>query len=153
MSQTLCKIEVFPAFALPIMSTLNWIFGTWGPEGAGDGAGDGAGAGDGGDEAGAGAGAWDRAGDGAGAGVGDGAGAAAGVGAGSGDSAGADAGAGDGGRDGPKQQVLCFAPIARKSCEKKDRACVDHSSEFGPCFYSINTVRTSADWCACYSMY
>ena len=37
-SQTLCKIEVFPAFALPMMSTLNWTFGTRG-RGAGAGAG------------------------------------------------------------------------------------------------------------------
>ena len=27
MSQTLCKMEVFPAFDLPMMSTLNWTFG------------------------------------------------------------------------------------------------------------------------------
>ena len=43
MSQTFCKMEVFPAFALPMMSTLNLIFGTReGCGGAGDGAGDGA---------------------------------------------------------------------------------------------------------------
>jgi hypothetical protein len=29
-SQTLCKIVVFPAFALPIMSTLNLTFGSRG---------------------------------------------------------------------------------------------------------------------------
>ena len=29
-SQTLCNIEVFPAFALPMMSTLNRTFGTRG---------------------------------------------------------------------------------------------------------------------------
>ena len=89
MSQTLCNIEVFPAFALPIMSTLNWIFGTRGL-GAGGGAGAWA------DGAGSGGGAGTRAGDG-GAGVG--------------------AGAGDG-EGGPRQQVLCCTPIARKCCEK-----------------------------------
>ena len=48
MSQTLCKIEVLPAFALPMISTLNWTFGTQGlGAGAGDGAGDGDGDGDG----------------------------------------------------------------------------------------------------------
>ena len=82
MSQTLCKMEVFPAFDLPMMSTLNRIFGT--REGCG--------------------GATDRAGDGAGAG--------AGVGAGAGNRAGGGAGAGDGGGDGTRQQVLCFTPIA-----------------------------------------
>ena len=50
MSQTLCNMEVLPAFALPIMSTLNRIFGTR-RLGAGGGAGarvgDGAGDGDG----------------------------------------------------------------------------------------------------------
>jgi hypothetical protein len=47
-SQTLRKIEVFPAFALPIISTLNGTFGTRGlGAGAGDGDGDGAEAGDG----------------------------------------------------------------------------------------------------------
>ena len=76
MSQTLCKMEVFPAFDLPMMSTLNWIFGTRGPRGAKDRAGDGAGAGDSGDVAGVEA--ADRAGDGARAGVGGDAGAAAG---------------------------------------------------------------------------
>ena len=55
MSQTLCKMEVVPAFALPMMSTLNWRFGTWREIGAGARAGVGAGAGDGGDGAGAGA--------------------------------------------------------------------------------------------------
>ena len=68
MSQTLCKIEVFPAFALPIMSTLNWIFGAReGCGGAEDSVGDGAdGAGAGaGVGASAGAGAGDRARDGA----------------------------------------------------------------------------------------
>src|SRR5882762_5079899 len=28
-SQTLCKIVVFPAFALPMMRTRNWIVGIW----------------------------------------------------------------------------------------------------------------------------
>ena len=75
MSQTLCKIEVFPAFAFPMMSTLNLTFGARGlGAGARDGAGDGDGDGDG-------------------------------------------TGAGDG--TGPKQQISCFAPIARKCCEKK----------------------------------
>ena len=107
MLQTLCKIEVFPAFALPMMSTLNWIFGTRGGCGcAGDSAGDG--------------------GDGAGAGAGVGASA----GAGAGDRAGDGAEAGAGGGDGTRQQILCFTPIVRKCCEKKDwAACVDHSSE------------------------
>src|SRR5947208_3222877 len=41
-------MEVFPAFDLPMMSTLNWIFGTRGGPGGGDGAGDDSGAGDGG---------------------------------------------------------------------------------------------------------
>ena len=73
-SQTLCKIEVLPAFALPMMSTLNLTFGARGlGAGARDGAGDG---------------------------VGDGTGVGAG--------------------DGPKQQISCFAPIARRCCEKKD---------------------------------
>ena len=61
MSQTLCNIEVLPAFALPMMSTLNWTFGARGlGAGARDGAGDGDGAGTGageGDGTGAGAGA------------------------------------------------------------------------------------------------
>ena len=130
MSQTLCKIEVFPAFALPMISTLNWIFATCEPGGTGDRARDDDGAGDGGDGAGAGAGAGDRAGDGAGAGVGgDGTGAAARVGAGAGDRAGDDAGAGDGAGDGTKQQILWFAPMTRKCCEKDWATCVDHSSE------------------------
>ena len=132
MSQTRCKMDVFPAFALPMMSTLNWIFGTRGESGgARDRAGDDAGAGDGGDGAEAGDGV-DRpgagdGGDGAEAGDGgDGAEAAAGVGAGAGDRAGDDAGAGDGGGEGSRQQVLCFTPIARKCGEKKDwAACVD----------------------------
>ena len=108
-------MEVFPAFDLPMISTLNWIFGTRvGRRGAGDRAGDGAGAGDGGE------------GSGAGAGVGAGAGAKAG------DRAGDDA-AGGGRGDGTRQQILCFTPIARKCCEKKDGvAYVDHSSEFRP---------------------
>ena len=134
MLQTLCKIEVFPAFALPMMSTLNWIFGTRGGcGGAGDSAGDGgdgagAGAGVG---ASAGAGAGDRAGDGAGAGDGgDGAGDDARIGASAGARAGDSAEAGAGGGDGTRQQILCFTPIVRKCCEKKDwAACVDHSSE------------------------
>ena len=133
------------------MSTLNWIPGTRGSKDAEDRAGDDDGAGDGGDGAGAGAGAGagDRAGDGAGAGVGgDGAGAASGVGAGAGDSARDDAGAGDGGGDGTKQQILWFAPMTRKCCEKDWATCVDHSSEFGPCYYTQSTVQTSADWCA-----
>ena len=92
MSQTLCKMEVFPAFDLPMMSTLNWIFGTRESGGAGDGARDGAGAGDG--EDGAMAGAGNRAGD--------------------------DTGAGDEGGDGTRQQVLCFTPIARKCGGKKE---------------------------------
>ena len=116
MSQTFCKMEVFPAFALPMMSTLNLIFGTRGGcGGAGDSAGEGA------------EGAEDSAGDG-----GDGAGADVGLGIGA--SAGARAGvsseAGARCRDGTKQQILCFIPIVRKCCEKKDWvACVDHSSE------------------------
>ena len=73
-SQTLCKIEVLPAFALPMMSTLNLTFGARG----------------------LGAGARDGAGDGDVNGTGVGAGA------------------------GPKQQISCFAPIARRCCEKKD---------------------------------
>ena len=135
-------MEVFPAFDLPMMSTLNWIFGTRGAPDGGDGAGAGAGVdvgteardrtGDGagsGDRAGVGvgvgvgvgAGAGDRAGDGAGAGGGgEGAGTAAGVGAGAGDNAGDDAGTGEGEGDGTRQQILCFTPIARKCCEKKD---------------------------------
>ena len=88
-SQTLCKIEVLPAFALPIMSTLNLTFGArglvgpardevrdWAKDGVGIGARDGA---------------RERAkeaGDGDGTGAGDGA--------------------------GPKQQINCFTPIARK---------------------------------------
>ena len=44
-SQTLCNIEVLPAFALPMMSTLNRTFGARGLE---DGVGDGDGAGEGG---------------------------------------------------------------------------------------------------------
>ena len=119
MSQTLCKIEVFPAFALPMMSTLNWISGMCESEGTVDKAGDDVGAGDGGDGAGAG----DRGGDGTAAGVGwDGAGAAARVGAGAGDRAGDDGGGEDGGGDGTKQQILWFAPMTRKCCEKKDWA-------------------------------
>ena len=131
-------MEVFPAFDLPMMSTLNWIFGTRGGPDGGDGAGAGAGidvgaeardrTGDGavsGDRAGAGVGVGVevgvRAGDGAGAGGGgEGAGTAAGVGAGAGDSAGDDAGIGEGEGDGTRQQILCFTPIARKCCEKKD---------------------------------
>ena len=73
-SQTLCKIEVLPAFALPMISTLNWTFGA-----RGLGAGARYGAGDGEDE---------------------GTGARAGA--------------------GPKQQISCFASIARKCCDKKD---------------------------------
>ena len=93
MSQTLCKMEVFPAFDLPMMSTLNWIFGTRGGcGGAGDRAVDGTEAGDGGCCTGAGSGG----------------------GAGAGDRAGEGSGAGDGGRDGTRQHVLSFAPIARK---------------------------------------
>ena len=41
-SQTLCKIEVFPAFALPMMSTLNRVpgmRGRWRPGGVGAGIG------------------------------------------------------------------------------------------------------------------
>ena len=54
-SQTLCNIEVLPAFALPMMSTLNW---TSGVRGFGSGARDGGGEGDGdGDGTGVGAGA------------------------------------------------------------------------------------------------
>ena len=122
-------MEVFPAFDLPMMSTLNWIFGTRESGGARNGAGEDAGAIDGVDGAGdggrdgdcAGAGTGDRGGDGAGAGVsGDGAGTAGGVGAGAGDRARDDAGAGDGGGDGTRQQVLCFTPIARKCGGKKD---------------------------------
>ena len=45
-------------------------------------------------------------------------GAGAGNGAGGGDGDGTGAGAGDG----PRQQISCFAPIARKCCEKKDGA-------------------------------
>ena len=134
MSQTFCKMEVFPAFALPMMSTLNWIFGTRGPGGSTDIAEDDAEAGDGEDRAGTGA--RGRAGDGAGAGAGgDGSRAAAGVGAEAeaediaGDD---DAGAGDGGGDGTRQHALCLTPIARKCCEKKEWArYVDHSSESG----------------------
>ena len=119
MSQTLCKIEVFPAFDLPMMRTLNWIFvPRGGSERARARAGDDDGAGDGGDGAGAGAGAGYRAGD--------------------------DVGAGDGGGDGTRQQVLCFTPIARKYGEKKDWATcvidVDHSSESG--LVIIHTVQT-----------
>ena len=77
-------MEVFPAFDLPMMSTLNWIFGTRGPGGARDRAGDDTGAGDSGDVAGVEA--ADIAGDGAGAGVGGDAGAATGDRAGGGDS-------------------------------------------------------------------
>ena len=136
-------MEVFPAFALPMMSTLNWIFEALegceledAKDSTGDG-GDGTGAGTG-VGASAGAGAGDRAGD-AGAGDGgDGAGtdtdadADAGIGARAGARAGDSAGAGAGGGDGTRQQILCFAPIARKCCEKKDWAtCVDHSSESG----------------------
>ena len=69
-SQTLCNIEIFPAFALPMMSTLNRTIGA---------PGSGAGARDGGGEG-------DRD------GTGDGDGAV------------------------PKQQINCFAPIARKCC-------------------------------------
>ena len=76
MSQTLCNIEVLPAFALPIMSTLNR---TCGARDFGAGARDGGGEGDG---------------DGDGTGEGDG--------------------------TVPKQQISCFAPMARKCCEKKD---------------------------------
>ena len=52
MSQTLCKIEVLPAFALPMISTLNRTFGAQAlgagaRDGAGDGDGDGTGRGDG----------------------------------------------------------------------------------------------------------
>jgi hypothetical protein len=56
-SQTLCKIDVLPAFALPMMSTLNRTFERGG---AGAGAGTGDGDGD-----------WDGDGDGDWAGVGD----------------------------------------------------------------------------------
>ena len=125
-------MEVFPAFDRPMMSTLNWIFGTRGGMDGGDGAGAGAGV-DVGAEArdgdGDGAGAGDRAGAGVGVGVGDcagaggggeGAGTTAGDGARAGDGAGDDAGTGEGEGDGPRQQILCFTPIARKSCEKKD---------------------------------
>ena len=70
MSQTLCKTEVFPAFDLPMMRTLNWIFVPRGESGRPrDRAEDDDGAGDGGDGAGAGAGAGDRAGDGGGDGT------------------------------------------------------------------------------------
>ena len=102
-------MEVFPAFDLPMMRTLNWILGTReGCGGAGDRAGDDGEAGDGGDGAGA-----------------DG-GVCASAGAWSGDRAGGGAGAGDGGRDGTRQQELWFTPIARNCCEKKDwGACVD----------------------------
>jgi hypothetical protein len=86
-SQTLCNIEVLPAFALPMMRTLNLTFGARGlVSRAGDGARDGA-----------------KDGDGDGTGAGDGAGAGDGT------------GAGDGA--GPKQQINCFTPIARKCCE------------------------------------
>ena len=105
MSQTLCNIEVLPAFALPIMSTLNLTFGARGlvgrvrdevRDGAKDGVGNGArdGVGNGakdGAKGGARDGARERAkeaGDGDGTGAGDGA--------------------------GPKQQINCFTPIARK---------------------------------------
>jgi hypothetical protein len=47
-SQTLFKIEVFPAFALPMMSTLNWTLNrTFGTRGLGAGVGVGTGDGDG----------------------------------------------------------------------------------------------------------
>ena len=97
-------MEVFPAFALPTMSTLNWIFGTRGEPDGVDGTEAGA-------EVDVGAEARDRAGD-----CGEGAGAAAGVCAGAGDKAGDDAGTGEG--DGTGQQALCFTPIARRCCEK-----------------------------------
>ena len=126
MSQTRCKMEVFPAFDLPMISTLNWIFGTRvGRRGAGDRAGDGAGAGDGGE------------GSGAGAGVGAGAGAKAG------DRAGDDA-AGGGRGDGTRQQILCFTPIGRRCCEKKDGIPFVGI----PILVIIYTIQTSADWCA-----
>ena len=114
MSQTLCKMEVFPAFDLPMMSTLKWIFGTRrGRGGPGDRTGDGAEVRDGGDGAGAG-GDW------------EGAGAAARVGAGPGDRAGHDAGAGYGGRDGTRQQILCFAPMDESVVRRKaGQKCVD----------------------------
>ena len=54
-SQTLCNIEVLPAFALPMMSTLNWTsgareFGAGARDGGGEGDGNGTGAGAGGGE-------------------------------------------------------------------------------------------------------
>ena len=118
MSQTLCKTEVFPAFDLPMMRTLNCIFVLRGESGrARDRAEDDDGAGDGGD------------------------GAGAGAGAGAGDRAGDDVGAGDGGGDGTRQQVLCFTPITRKYGEKKDWVIdVDHLSESG--LVIIHTVQT-----------
>ena len=101
MSQTLCKIEVLPAFALPIMSTLNLTFGARGLVGPArdevrDGARDGVGNG-----------ARDGAKDGAKGGARDGARERAKE-AGDGDGT----GAGDGAV--PKQQINCFTPIARK---------------------------------------
>ena len=160
MSQTLCKIDVFPAFAFPMMSTLNVRFGTRGEcGGVGDGAGDGA------DGAGAearvgasaGAVAGDRAGDGVGVGDGgDDAGADAGIGASAGAGAGDSTEAGAGGGDGTRQQILCFTPIVRKCCEMKDwAACVERLTLItrrspDPCYYSYYTLHnSSADWCAC----
>ena len=126
MSQTLCKMEVFPAFALPMMSTLNRIFGTRGCGGVGNSAGDG--------------------GDGAGAGAGAGVGAS--VGAGAWDRAGDGTGAGAGGGDGTRQHILCFAPIARTCCEKKDWVTyVDHRRNLDPFIYTVQN--SSADRCAC----
>ena len=95
-------MEVFPAFDLPMMRTLNRIFGTRERRGgARDRAGDSGEAGDGGDGAGA-----------------DG-GVCAGAGARSGDRAGGGAEAGDGGGDRTRQQELWFTPIARKCCGRK----------------------------------
>ena len=163
-------MEVFPAFALPMMSTLNWVFeareGCEGVEdsgggGAEDSAGDGAegvedSAGDGavgagagaGVDASAGAGAGDRAGDGVGAGDGgDGVGDT-GIGASAGARARDSAGAGAEGGDGTRQQILCFTPIVRKCCEKKDRAaCVDHSTESGSMLlYTVQYSSADSGW-------
>ena len=124
MSQTLCKIEVFPAFAIPTMSTLNRIFGT-----RRRGAEAGAGAGD------------DRTGDGAGDGR-TGSGDETGAGAGTGEATAAGAGDGSSGT-GARQQIIWRIPMARKCFEKTGQG-VDHTLESGACI--IHTVQTSADW-------
>ena len=101
-SQTLCNIEVLPAFALPMISTLNW---TSGVRGFGSGAGEG----------------------------------------GDGD------GTGDGAEGGPRQQISCFAPIARKCCERKDGAmCWSHVVIRRLLLYT--QYKTSADWYASWRM-